>query len=66
MVLNVKNFNNIWGSLKDPTFRGGDLEKPISRGRLPKKVEGRLGQFVGFRGACQERGGSIFEGGGEG
>ena len=41
----------------------GGLEKPIYRGRLPKK--GGLGQFVGLRGgAWQEREGGAFEGGG--
>ena len=42
----------------------GDLEKPLYRGRLPKKGGG-LGQLVGLRGGgetWQERGGGVFEG----
>ena len=40
-----------------------DLEKPLYRGRLPKKGGG-LGQLVGLRGGetWQERGGGVFEG----
>ena len=48
--------------MRDLTSRG-DLEKPIYRGRLPKKGGG-LGQFVGlWGGAWQEREGGVFEGG---
>ena len=40
---------------------GGVHEKPIQRGELPKR--GGLGQFVDLRGAWQERGGGVLEGG---
>ena len=48
--------------MKNLTFRGVDVhEKPIKRGSLPKK--GELGQFVDLRGAWQERGDGVLEGG---
>ena len=43
-------------------MRGGH-EKPICRGDCLKRGGG-LGQFVDSRGAWQERGGGVFEGGG--
>ena len=44
MVLRTKNY--FWGSLKDLTFRGGDLEKQIYRGRFPKKGKGVLDSLL--------------------
>ena len=46
MVLRLKNFNFLGGSLKNPTFRGGSQKTNIEGG-LPKK--GGFGQFVDLR-----------------
>ena len=58
----MKNFN-ILGSLKNPTFRGGGggSRKTNIEGGIAEK--GGLGQFTNLRGAWQERGGCVLEGG---
>ena len=61
MGLRMKNFD-ILGVHWKIWLLGEFQEKLIYRGVLPKK--GRLGQFVDLRGAWQERGGGVFEGGG--
>ena len=55
----MKDFN-IFGVHWKIRLLGGDLGKPIYRGRLPKKGGG-LGQFVGFREGWQETWGGVFD-----
>ena len=52
-----------WGSWKNPSFRGGFLKKPIYIGGLPKKGGGVWTVCRSKRGAWQERGGGVFDGG---
>ena len=63
MVLRLKNFNILGVHWKIQLFWGGHKKTTIEGGGLPKKGRG-LGQFVNLRGAWQERGGGVFEGGG--
>ena len=49
-----------WGSLKNPSFRGGFTKKQYIGGDCLKRG---LGQFADLRGAWQERGGWYFWGG---
>ena len=69
MKLRMKNFNIFKGSLKNPTFRGGEGSRKtnIEGGGLSKK--GRLGQFTDLRwgrGGLARKRGVVFlrEGGG--
>ena len=48
--------------MKSLTFRRGVTKNQSRCGGLPKKMG--LGQFADLRGALQERGGDVFEGGG--
>ena len=65
MLLRMKNFNNftersnfMWRGVAGG---GGGVNKNQNIRGIPKK--GGLGQFVDLRGAWQERGGGVFEGG---